>query len=559
MKTILLSLSFFLLSYACFAQTTATTLVLLNVAGGDSKPISTSISFENETTHRKLNFTSDKDGLAKCVVPMGAKYSISIPDGTESYDFDIPDLTLDTLTLNLTFHIIDTKSAGAKNAVVAFKILNGHGIKHIAASTKTIAFTKDAEVDDDSAFINLPVNNNYIISADGVTIKNNTIAVDNTPFNILYYVLFFNDDKHAELIPIKKTDVIFWITYVDLSKNPVANEELEIKDKKSHIYKVITDANGNAFKILPREDIYTLSLKTYPDFADVAIEKDQTVLTVYEVPIRFPSSAQIEEDRKEELARAATRDSLYKIAEKSKELTSAKLIFKLTDSMSIIQRALDSNKKYFEDTRNVVCAVLYRNKDKWKSRMIVTDVTGSMFPYAAQLTTWHILETLNKENSQYVFFNDGDGKPESEKGLGTTGGIYYNPYDQPDAVVSVMYTAMKNGDGGEIPENDIEALIKAQSLMRPGNTELILIADNYSPIRDMALLYKIKVPVRVILCGVNEWINSDCLEIAYKTKGSIHTIDQDVYDLSKLHDGDFITIGGKTFRFEKGMFFVIKL
>lgn len=49
-------------------------------------------------------------------------------------------------------------------------------------------------------------------------------------------------------------------------------------------------------------------------------------------------------------------------------------------------------------------------------------------------------------------------------------------------------------------ENDLEALLEAKKYM-DDNWELILIADNYSPVRDIELLEKLDIPVHVILCG----------------------------------------------------------
>jgi len=114
---------------------------------------------------------------------------------------------------------------------------------------------------------------------------------------------------------------------------------------------------------------------------------------------------------------------------------------------------------------------------------------------------------------------------------------------------------MQNGGGGDAPENDIEALLRAQEKMVSDTSQLILLADNYSPVKDISLLNDINRPVRVIICGENGFLNMDCLEIAYKTGGSIHTIEEDIYNLTNLHDGESITINGTVYQFMKGKFF----
>ena len=204
-----------------------------------------------------------------------------------------------------------------------------------------------------------------------------------------------------------------------------------------------------------------------------------------------------------------------------------------------------------------MCAVLYRNRKKWPAKTIVTDVTGSMYPYMEQVAAWHFLEAMNKGKSAYVFFNDGDGKMDSEKVIGKTGGLYSSLANTPDSLLRTMYIAMNNGGGGDGPENDIEALEKGQSINRTGN-ELILVADNYSPVKDIELLSRIERPVHVILCGFNQTINPDCLRIAYETKGSIHTIEEDIDRLAELHDGEKITLLGTTYQLVKGRFFLLE-
>ena len=64
---------------------------------------------------------------------------------------------------------------------------------------------------------------------------------------------------------------------------------------------------------------------------------------------------------------------------------------------------------------NVIFNVLKRNK-QFKSKLIVADLTGSMYPYAQQISTWLKLQFLKDSTSQhFVFFNDGDKKKDIDK------------------------------------------------------------------------------------------------------------------------------------------------
>ena len=67
----------------------------------------------------------------------------------------------------------------------------------------------------------------------------------------------------------------------------------------------------------------------------------------------------------------------------------------------------------------------------------------------------------------------------------------------------------------------------------------------------MALLPKLKalkIPISIIICGVNSVINTKYLEIAYATNGSIHTIEEDLDEMGKLNEGQVFKIGGLKYR-----------
>ena len=90
----------------------------------------------------------------------------------------------------------------------------------------------------------------------------------------------------------------------------------------------------------------------------------------------------------------------------------------------------------------------------------MVDVTGSMQACAAAVYKWMTLPAnRNKNIRYYVFFNDGDEKLNSDKVIGSTGGVYGMEANSLKKVLATMQTAMKNGNGGDIPENDTEAIV----------------------------------------------------------------------------------------------------
>ena len=92
--------------------------------------------------------------------------------------------------------------------------------------------------------------------------------------------------------------------------------------------------------------------------------------------------------------------------------------------------------------------------------MAVVDVTGSMQAFAVAVYQWMtLLSNRNKNIRYHVFFNDGDEKLNSDKVIGSTGGVYGMASNNLNKVLATMQSAMKNGNGGDIPENDIEAIL----------------------------------------------------------------------------------------------------
>ncbi len=188
---------------------------------------------------------------------------------------------------------------------------------------------------------------------------------------------------------------------------------------------------------------------------------------------------------------------------------------------------------------------------QWKDMVIVMDWTGSMYAYSGQAIMWHALNFKTKRINKFVFFNDGNKKRFDEKILGNTGGIYAFDSENLADVIEVMYEITQMGKGGDWPENDTEALIFAQNKWS-NVKELFLIADNRSNVRDLVLVGKLHIPVHVILCGNGYSYHIHYINLAFKTGGSIHTIDEDVENFDKLSKDGKMKILGKMWYLHNG-------
>ena len=123
--------------------------------------------------------------------------------------------------------------------------------------------------------------------------------------------------------------------------------------------------------------------------------------------------------------------------------------------LTVLESIISGNNNNYE---RVVENVLSRNN--WTDILAVVDVTGSMQSCAAAVYQWmKLAQDKTKNIRYYVFFNDGDEKKNSDKVIGSTGGVYGMAANNLNKVLATMQSAMKNGNGGDIPENDIEAIL----------------------------------------------------------------------------------------------------
>jgi hypothetical protein len=190
----------------------------------------------------------------------------------------------------------------------------------------------------------------------------------------------------------------------------------------------------------------------------------------------------------------------------------------------------------------------------WEKATIVVDVTGSMYKYTAQLLLWIKGSPVGSLSKNFVFFNDGDNKPDKDKKLGNTGGIYSRSCNSYAEMESLMKSTMLKGGGGDYPENNIEALIKAEKDF-PATEFQVMIADNWAAIKDKVLWQHLTKPVRIVVCGATEFnVHIDYLNLARKTNGSVHLMESDLYNLSGLKEGEILHVGKNSFVVKNGMF-----
>lgn len=194
------------------------------------------------------------------------------------------------------------------------------------------------------------------------------------------------------------------------------------------------------------------------------------------------------------------------------------------------------------------------DRTKWQNTTIIGDATSSMYTYTAQLLLWVKASPIGSKSKNFVFFNDGDDMPDKDKKIGSTGGIYLKSCSTYAEVENLLKTTMLKGAGGDGPENNIEALLKAEKAF-PNTDFQVMIADNWAPIKDKVLSLQLTKPVRIVVCGATEFnVNIDYLNLARLTKGSVHLMESDLYNLSGLQEGEILKVGKNNFSVKNGVF-----
>jgi hypothetical protein len=197
--------------------------------------------------------------------------------------------------------------------------------------------------------------------------------------------------------------------------------------------------------------------------------------------------------------------------------------------------------------------VFDRNRN-WKDMLVVCDVTGSMSPYTAQLLFWIKSNQKLKTFKQIIFFNDDEELSTNQVNKEDATGMWAIESGNADKVISTAFEAMQEGDHYE---NNLEAICLAIKKYPENKGNIVMIADNWETPCDMRLIDHLKaqkVPIRIVICGVTDKLNTAYLDLAYATNGSIHTMEDDLTEIAKIGEGKTFKLAGMKFKMSGGRF-----
>jgi hypothetical protein len=364
-------------------------------------------------------------------------------------------------------------------------------------------------------------------------------------FLVVYLITCFPTFTQAQQTPasiLANAERISIGTYYDLNHKPVADTEFRVFLRFNYAGTEIRNPE-NAFLVTGKVRQVNLYYTDYPKGMDLSWLNQQRITALTEA---MP-----------QLAAPDVKWVIYSQTD-CPDQESAINLFHGAEIIQDFDLELDLEEMTFDSTFKdfVVDQVLQRNE--WTDMLVVTDLTGSMDPYIHQLFVWLRLNTTDDRVKQFVFFNDGNSELDRYKVIGATGGLYAVRADDYERVELTAIRCMMSGNGGDEPENDLEALLHGLDLC-PDCHDIILIADNKSAIRDLELITRLNRPVRIILCGAEgEIANVQYLNLARETGGSVHLMEEDLLNLIELHEGEAIELFGRTYRIVDNQFVLEK-
>jgi len=403
----------------------------------------------------------------------------------------------------------------------------------------------------------------FHVSRHTITYDGKPVLPDNSMAMRGDTVFFYGDS--VQNLKATYSIVLLHFKLTDYRGQPLDSEVVTLRGLRNRVfYKGITGKKGEVFMLLPKGDQYDLDF-AYEKNIDRLDYPMEAGFRTADVQYRYEGSRAARERIAEEKERLE-KERLEQITFNKQEFErwSARIdslaAVKKNDSTGTHGRphpdSLIEKPITIRMVDPVVTDVLARNFF-WNPQLFVTDLSGSMAPYSRQLGAWFRLRVKTNPDLNLVFFNDGDGKPDGEKVLGETGGIHYCLKCNEKQLEKTVQETIAGGTGGDAPENNIEALIKSIARVKP-TQPVVMIADNKAPVKDIVLLDQVTTPLRIILCGVNGPIHPDYIKMAYATKGSLHTVKEDIYKLPEISEGRIVSIAGYKYAYSRGRFVLVK-
>lgn len=309
------------------------------------------------------------------------------------------------------------------------------------------------------------------------------------------------------------------ITLIGLDSKPLVKEEIVFSGRnRNKSFKAHTSASGHVRVYLPKGDVYAINFKYHNDYRIEEVEYSKGTAEI-RINIQYMGTTEYLRRKKEEEERMARekREAAAALAGGGHEYTNDK----------VLETVMDRN--------------------KWTDKLLISDVSYEMLSYALKLADWYKANTKSNETTQFVLYNNGQRRQNSE-----SGSAFHMVSPNYDSLVKLINYVHANV-GLETAKFNVKGLIEGDGIAKTYK-DVILFVDKDAGLYDYNYFKQLKAPVHVVLCVDQRRPNPQHLTIAWKTKGSVHTISGDFMDIGKLREGDVLKIEGYEYKIMGGEF-----
>lgn len=224
----------------------------------------------------------------------------------------------------------------------------------------------------------------------------------------------------------------------------------------------------------------------------------------------------------------------------------------------------------FESNEGQTLAMLFRLSKQKKNLFPVFSCSYLSWNTAQDFLLWQSLQAKPNISRMMYYYIDAAEKPKywiSEKSLNLKTGLALHAEIQ-KAKISLSYL----NDN----KQTIAALAEAQRQTAKTGENIVFIAAAYDDIseKDWGGLSNIKKPIHILLinirlnrcvkacCGriidLGSNLNPQYLNIAYKTKGSVHSPTEDWWNIGNTKENEIKIFAGDKYQLRKGKFYLVK-
>jgi hypothetical protein len=387
--------------------------------------------------------------------------------------------------------------------------------------------------------------------------------------------------------------IFLTVSFINPDGQAVAGEPVKVVNKATGelVFVDTTKSDGKISMALP-EAVYMVSGGDFDEAYEASPSSRATTectninFTFKDIGRRERARRRFEADslnKVRQVALIAYYDSLAKSKTSIKDLNDTYLPFYLDNQLLLTffeQKALLYKAEFssrggdtlgvFQSYEGQVLPMLFRFCQQKKNLFPVFSCSYASWNAAQDFLLWQHLQAAPNISRIMYYYIDEQGKQKywlSSKPLNLKTGLALHAEMQA-AKISINYLSSN--------QQTISTLAEAQRQTAKTGENIVFVASTYGDIseKDWAGLSQIKKPIHILVtdirlnrcvkacCGrmidLGSNLNPQYLTIAYKTRGSVHTISEDWWDIGNTKENEIKTFLGEKYQLRKGKFYLVK-